>query len=127
MTNSISRWVDEDLGGVRKTRPQPVYLRFGRFDRRCRSYNHHTGDEEPSLSVYRAHYDPVTRVATLLDDPALTASPRRYRAELATRCVFPVQGIEVTGCTGSDNEPLLRQARVVDCAVDVRAIRVAIA
>ena len=116
------RWLDE-MGGARKANPaKPVYIRFGIFDRRCRSYNHNTGAEEKGLSVYRAKW--VDGAVALVDDDSLRLTPRDCAHVLRNRVAIPVAGIEAG--VGADGEPLVRQARPVAAALDIRSMRQAI-
>ena len=110
----------ETFNVSRPKTPVPVFIRYGMFSNRERSWNHSTGEAERGLSVYPA----------LLRDDVVELSPdaaecgcedTRTQSVLAGRYCFPVTG-KVVG-VGSDGEPLLVGVRVLPFAVSIKCRR----
>lgn len=102
----VLRWLEEDGIGWSnpRTPPAAVYVRFGKWGRRHRSINFHTGDTEKGMSVYPAKLTADGHVA-LADDDRLRLTPDDCAEVLNGRLAFVVTGKEVG--MGSDGEPLL--------------------
>ncbi len=123
--NHLLRWLEED--GISWTHPhtppKAVYVRFGKWGRRHRSINFHTGDIEKGLSVYPAEFTSDGYVA-LADDDRLTLTAHDCADILKGRIAFVLTGKEVG--RGSDGEPLLVGVKLLPYAVCIDSIPVEI-
>jgi hypothetical protein len=118
--NYILRWMEEDgISFARpRTPPQKVYIRFGKWGRRHRSYNFHTYEIEKGLSVYPARLTSEGYAELTDDEMILTAEDCAER--LNGRCAFVLTGKEVG--RGSDGEPVLVGIKLLPYAVMIDSI-----
>lgn len=119
MDDHIITWVWEQKLVQARRMPAQVFIRFGKFSRAQPSINFSNGKDERGLSVYPARL--VDGVAELVDDDQLELTAADCATVLSGRCVFVVTG-KVVG-RGSDGEPLLRQVKLVPCAVSIASIK----
>lgn len=106
----IIEWIeDEQWNTTPPRKPVPVFLRFGKFSRRERSYNWATGEYERGISVYPAVLD--NDVVHIHED--WQSDIERYlegEPVFTGRCVFVLTGKETA--KGSDGEPLLQPSSI---------------
>lgn len=118
--NHILRWMEED--GIKFSNPRVpptnVYIRFGKWGRRHRSINFHTGEVEKGISVYPARLTQDGYAVLADDDLILTAQD--CAETLNGRLVFVLTGKEVA--RGSDGEPVLVGVKLLPYAVDINSI-----
>lgn len=119
MNDHIVTWIWEERLVQVSRLPEQVFIRFGKFSRLLPSINFSNGKDERGLSVYPARL--VDGVAELVDDDQLELTPADCASVLSGRCVFVVTG-KVVG-RGSDGEPLLKQVKLVPCAVSIDSIK----
>ncbi|MDE2104612.1 MAG: hypothetical protein KGL39_45675 [Patescibacteria group bacterium] len=101
-------------------KPVPVFIRYGMFSNRERSWNHSTGEAERGLSVYPARF--VDGAIELADEAReCGCDEKRTQDVLSGRYCFPVTG-KVVG-VGSDGEPLLVGVRMLPFAVSLKCKR----
>lgn len=86
----------------------PVFIRYGMFSTRERSFNHATGMQELGLSVYRGVLEGDAVRLLYPDDPCSILNGQG-------RLCFCVTGREVG--YGSDGEPVLRGVRMLPYAI----------
>jgi hypothetical protein len=113
MSNHVIRWIEED--GIKwytaKKPPERVFIRFGKWGRRHRSYIGNTHSQEQGLSVYNARLEEDGSISLIAYDTRLITTAEDCASLLAGRCAFPVTG-KVVG-VGTDGEPVLTQVKVL--------------
>lgn len=99
-----------------RTRPNRVFVRFGRWgDWGERSRNHRTGEFEAGVSVCPAFLNSDDTVS--LDHSGCLGI---WWEQVPGRLAFAVTG-RISG-TGSDGEPVLRKVKCLAYAIDYRSI-----
>lgn len=94
-----------------KPAPVPVaYIRFGALPARGYSVNHATGRAEAGVSAYRAVWDITNNCYRPYG--ALIGAELYHMLLHGARDIYLITGEEIIDATGSDGEPLLRNAKI---------------